>query len=311
MNKLLSFINMDDDIIKQFINEISRDLLLVPVVNDKKYSKRPGIKGFRREKISKNILDSLYFSEIKKNKSSSKLGNFIIEAIDKNMKDCLADDSYKVLQEEDFEKVITVLEEYFNSSKRMFKKKYVRGLMNLPDDISAKFDAEDLKEKLKLLENDCLKYREEYDREKETVREKDIQIDNLKRDIDNLKEELLIQKNRNKDLIIDYEKKLQNLEVEKESRSHETDSFVDTRIEINLQEILEELIERIQKSSAIEFNEYYKSLNLENCNTQNIEAILAEKKKDVIKKNDYESAIQLTLIELVLLEISGSLKEYE
>ena len=69
MNKLLSFINMDDDIIKQFINEISRDLLLVPVVNDKKYSKRPWIKGFRREKISKNILDSLYFSEIKKNKS--------------------------------------------------------------------------------------------------------------------------------------------------------------------------------------------------------------------------------------------------
>ena len=152
MNKLLSFINMDDDIIKQFINEISRDLLLVPVVNDKKYSKRPGIKGFRREKISKNILDSLYFSEIKKNKSSSKLGNFIIEAIDKNMKDCLADDSYKVLQEEDFEKVITVLEEYFNSSKRMFKKKYVRGLMNLPDDISAKFDAEDLKEKLDVLD---------------------------------------------------------------------------------------------------------------------------------------------------------------
>ena len=91
----------------------------------------------------------------------------------------------------------------------------------------------------------------------------------------------------------------------------DADSFVETRIEINLQEILEELIERIQKSSAIEFNEYYKSLNLENCNTQNIEAILAEKKKDVIKKNDYESAIQLTLIELVLLEISGSLKEYE
>lgn len=281
MAKFLSFEHYNDDEVKEFISMQDRKFLATALYGNKAYSKLPGVKGFRIETITQSTVTKIFFNEIKKNKKSSFLGNYILDFWEHCIKKNIGEEIYDSLVEGNYtnDDLIKIIDETGSIEDAV----NIISLLGInKDEIQELKVAIDNKEYGQLLS----KYEnlsEQYDEVVSQNGKYKDEIDALNKEIHKLQGQIQI----SEDTIEQLNDDLLNLKKQKET--------------YNIQEFDINVRKTIEKTNNKNIQNLYEKLHLSI--SDNFVNDIFEYKTQCLKKNDYESLNIACVLEMIMINI--------
>ena len=134
----ITFENFNYNDYEEFINDIPKKTLLLPIKKIHTYRNNPLIKSFRDDAIDDKIVRDFYLKEYKNKKST--LQNHLLVIIDKNIKEILNTTEYTLLRNNEFDN------NGFNQvalkmlDKSSIKPKYLKKFFDIQDDVMNEYE---------------------------------------------------------------------------------------------------------------------------------------------------------------------------